>query len=283
MFTRTTGFVIVPVWLLAMSWLVAHDVWPELTAHEPPPLTVTDWLKTDGERSQYAILAQDGTEIGTTWTRYLIDEGVSTTRTDFLLLRQFVLPIAPLTIDATSVYTAGGLLDEFTVRVAGDAVDVTLHGERFHANFSFTLDGHVRHRPISTRFKLPLTDAGLLSGAFKPFSQMSNLSVGQTWRMQTFNPIAAVTGVGDKFIPMLVRVVDMEKRMTPNGPVECYVVEAGRARAWVDEHGVVIEQEVDLPMAGKLRIVRQPEYDEEAHIQAKQYLHSRRHHRDARD
>jgi len=276
LFTRTTGLVIVPVWLMAMTWLVAHDVWPELTAHEPPPLEITDWLKAHGDRAQYAILARDGSQIGTSWTRYLIDEGVSTTRSDYLLLRRFVLPIAPLTIDATSVYTATGLLDEFTVRVVNGGGDLTLHGERFHSDFSFTFDGHVGHRSIQSRFKLPLNEAGLLSGAFKPFAQMSNLSVGQTWRMQVFNPVAVITGVGDKFIPMLVRVVDRQRRITRSGPRDCFVVESGRARGFVDERGVVWEQEVELPVAGTLKIVREAEYDEDAYIDAKQHTEYRR-------
>lgn len=269
MFTRATGFVIVPIWLTAMAWLVAHDVYPGLTAHDPPPLQITDWLKTVGEKSQHAILAEDGTRIGTIWTTYFIDEGVSTTRSDFVLIERFSLPIAPLTIGATSTFTAGGLLDEFTVRLTNDAANLVLHGERFHADFSFTIEGLLAQRHIESRFKLPLTEVGLLSDAFKPFAQLADLSVGQSWRMQVFNPVAALTGVGAKFLPMLVTVTGREKHLTEAGPRDCFVVESDYATAWVDERGVVHEQQIELPIAGTLRIVREPEYDKLAYDRAK--------------
>ncbi len=269
MFTRTTGFVIVPIWLTAMAWLVAHDVYPELTAQDPPPLQITDWLKTVGEKSQHAILSGDGTRIGTIWTTYFIDEGISTTRNDFVLIERFSLPIAPLTIGATSAFTADGRLDEFTVRLTNFAAELELHGERFHADFSFTIEGLVARRRVESRFKLPLSEAGLLGDAFKPFAQLADLSVGQSWRMQVFNPVAALTGVGAKFIPMLVTVTGREKHLTESGLRECFVVESDYAKAWVDERGVVHEQQIELPIAGTLRIVREPEYDRPAYDRAR--------------
>jgi len=269
LFTRATGFVIVPIWVTAMGWLVAHDVWPGLTAYDPPPLQITDWLRTTGEKSQHAILARDETRIGTIWTTYLIDEGISATRNDFVLIERFSLPIAPLTIGATSVFTAEGLLDEFTVRLTNPAAELELHGERFHADFSFTIEGLVALQRVESRFKLPLSEAGLLADAFKPFAQLTGLSVGQCWRMQVFNPVAALTGVGAKFIPMLVTVTDREKHMTKAGPRDCFVVESDYAKAWVDERGVVHEQQIELPIAGTLRIVREAEYDQPAYALAK--------------
>ncbi len=203
--------------------------------------------------------------------------GVSTTRNDFVLIERFSLPIAPLTIGATSAFTAEGLLDEFTVRLTNDAAQLELHGERFHADFSFTIEGHVAQQSIESRFKLPLSEAGLLGDAFQPFAQLADLSVGQSWRMQVFNPVAALTGVGAKFIPMLVTVTGREKHLTEAGLRDCFVVEAGYAKAWVDERGVVHEQQIELPIAGSLRIVRQTEYDQAAHDRAKRtVVHGRR-------
>lgn len=269
MFTRITGLFIVPIWFAAMGWLVMHDVWPRLAAHDPPPLTITDWLKTDGKQSQYDILDINGHSIGTIWSTFMIDEGVSATRDDFVYIEKLPLPVAPLAVSVTSVFTATGLLDEFTVGFSNFAGTVTLHGERFHSSFSFTLDGTVTGRNIQTRFKLPLTEAGLLTNAFQPFSQLANLSVGQTWRMQTYNPIAAVTGMGERFLDMLVTVTNREKRTTESGPRDCYVIESKYAKAWIDDHGIVHEQEIALPVVGKLRIVRQTTYHEQARIDAK--------------
>ncbi len=264
MFTRITGLLIVPIWFAAMGWLVMHDVWPRLAAHDPPPLTITNWLKTDGKQSQYDILDTYGHSMGSIWSTFMIDEGVSATRDDYAYIERFPLPVTPLAVSVTSVFTATGQLDEFSVRLDNFAGELTLHGERFHSSFSFTLDGSVAGRNIQTRFKLPLTEAGLLTSAFQPFSQLANLSVGQTWRMQTYNPIAAVTGMGERFLDMLVTVTSREKRITESGLRDCYMVESKYAKAWIDENGVVHEQEIDLPVVGKMRIVRRAEYDEQA-------------------
>ncbi len=269
MFTRTTGLLIVPIWFVAMGWLVMHDVWPHLAANDPPSLQITEWLKTTGEKSQFDILNDQGGSIGTIWSTYSIDEGNATTREDLAYIERFALPIAPLTASVNSVFTAAGLLDEFTVRLSNFAGNLELHGERFHAAFSFTLEGFVAGKRIESRFKLPLTDTGLLTNAFQPFAQLANLSVGQTWRMQVYNPVAAVTGMGDRFLDMLVTVTDREKRITATGIYDCFVVESDHAKAWVDDHGVVHEQEINLPVVGKLRVVRQPEYDAKARTAAR--------------
>lgn len=276
MFTRTTGFLIVPIWFAAMGWLVMHDVWPRLAAHEPPPLTITDWLKTSGEKSQFTITDDSGGTVGTIWSAYSIDEGVSTTRDDLVHVERLALPIAPLTASVISVYTGSGLLDEFTVRIANFAGNLELHGERFHAAFSFTLTGMIAGKAIESRFKLPLAETGLLTNGFQPFTQLANLSVGQTWRMQVYNPVAAVTGIGDRFIDMLVTVGDREKRVTKTGVFDCFVVQSHRARAWVDDRGVVREQEITLPVVGTLRIMRESGYDEDARSEARRNAITRR-------
>jgi len=251
---------IVPIWLAAMSWLVWHDIWPRLTAGAPPKLQATEWLKSEGRESQYAILL--GTErLGTIWTTYRIDEW-SIRREDWIWLDELPIGLAPVRLFIESLFTGEGDLDEFTVRLESPDAVSELHGERFHADFSFSLEGMVGGRRLNTTtFKTPLIDGGFLSGAFNPFSQLSGLQVGQTWRMQAFNPLAALTGVGNRFIPMLVRVTGEETIAGPEGAVRCFVVEAPRAMAWVDAKGVVRVQEVDLPMVGRIRVVRETEFD----------------------
>ena len=110
---------------------------------------------------------------------------------------------------------------------------------------------------------MPLIEGGLIAGALSPFSQLTDIHVGQTWRIQVFNPIAALTGVGDRFISMLFRVTGEERISTPDGERTCLVVESPRAKAWVDPRGIVVAQEMTLPMPGKIRIVRQAVFDED--------------------
>ncbi len=118
-------------------------------------------------------------------------------------------------------------------------------------------------------FKLPLSEASLVSGAFNPFSDLSNLEVGRRWRMQVFNPIAAMTGFGNRFMPMLVEVTGREPLATPDGRVDCVIVESASAKAWVDPQGSVLLQEVTLPVIGKLRIAREAGFDDEAETLAR--------------
>jgi hypothetical protein len=56
--------------------------------------------------------------------------------------------------------------------------------------------------------------------------------------------------------------------------VECFVVEAGRAKAWVDADGVVLQQEIELPYGGRYRIINEP-YDESSRkdVDPKKHTH----------
>ena len=261
-----------------MTWLVAHDIVPAWTAEPPPRLRPADWLGQDGWqagggqlRSQFSIHDDTG-QLGSVWTEYIVDEN-SILRTDLIGIRRLPSPVnggssmggalsevAPLRITADSVYTADGTLDEFSMRLENRNTDVRLHGERFHSAFSFTLESG----PMERAFKIPLTEGGLISGAFTPFAALSDLRVGQRWRMQVFNPIAAVTGMGNRFIPMLVEVTGEERIATPSGDRNCLVVESPNAKAWVDAYGAVLVQEMTLPLVGRIRIVREMGFDEEA-------------------
>lgn len=265
MFTRVTGLLIVPLWLASMGWLVAHDVWPGITAEDPPPLRVTEWLETEGREAQFAIL-NGQRKLGTIWTTYLIDE-VSIQREDLIWIEHLPVDIAPLRVVGDSTFTVDGRLDEFTLRLTNDDTNIRLHGERFHADFSFTLEGTGLRK--TKTFKLPLTDGGLISGAFNPFFQLTDLRIGRRWRMQVFNPVAAVTGLGDRFIPILLEVTARERIVTPGGEMNCFVVESSNTTAWVDPQGAVQVQEVELPVIGTIRIVREAGLDTRARAKAR--------------
>jgi len=251
-----------------MSWLVARDIAPHWMASPPPALRPTEWLRKEGSRSQFTI--RDGLgEMGSVWTEYLVDER-SIRRDDVVWISRLPVDVAPVRIAVESVFTADGVLDEFTVRLetaGGGRVGAKLHGERFHSDFSFTFESG----PIERAFKIPLVDGGLVSGAFQPFGMLSGLHVGQRWRMQVVNPIAMVTGVGDQFLPLLVEVTGEERILTLEGSVNCLVVESSSAKAWVDADGIVQVQEMTLPVIGRMRIIREPVFDESAYDAARNY------------
>ena len=245
-----------PLWLAAMGWLVAHDVWPGVSAEDPPLLQASDWLKSQGRQAQFSIHGGDG-RLGTIWTTYLIDPA-SLQRNDLVWIERFPLAVYPLRMVIDSVFTVDGVLDEFTLELRNNDTAMKLHGERFHADFVFEF----RTSAATRRFKIPLSEGGMIAGALSPFGQLPDLELGQRWRMQTFNPVAALTGFGDRFIPMLVEVTGREKIVTSAGAVDCLIVEAANARAWVDACGAVQVQEAMLPLVGRIRIVREAGYDD---------------------
>lgn len=268
MFTRTVGWLVTPIWLLAMSWLVAHDIAPHWTASTPPALQPGDWL-ADGNKFQFTLSDSSG-PMGSVWSEYLVDER-SLRRDDLVWIERLPhLPVdlAPLRITVESTFTAAGVLDEFSIRLetggAGRA-SIRLHGERFHSDFSFTLESGA----LEKSFKIPLIEGGLFSGAFHPFGALTNLHVGQRWRMQVVNPIALVTGIGNQFIPLLVEVSGEQRITTPQGDVNCFVVESPNAKAWIDARGSVQAQEMTLPMLGTMRLQREPKFDEKAYLAAR--------------
>lgn len=242
-----------------MTWLVAHDVWPALTAVDPPTMTSVEWLERDGLKTQYTIMDDAHLRLGTIWTTYLVDEA-AVRREDIIAIDDFPLNISPLRMMIDSTFTAEGDLDEFSLELNSPAGEVILHGERFHADFSFSL----RSGRVERLFKVPLTDGKLISGSFHSFGQLGELRVGQRWRMQVFNPVAALTGLGERFTSVVVEVTGEERIELPEGKVNCLTVEAPGARAWVDAQGNVRLQEVNVPLVGKLRIRRESTFDEDA-------------------
>ncbi len=275
-----------------MSWLVAHDVWPSVTADDPPSVKSTEWIRGEGRESQFTI--HDGSrKLGTIWSTYLLNtprsggrgsssqgEAFPVQREDIIWLdhlpsvaMQMGYDITPLRVISDSTFSTDGQLDEFTLRVASNHTNLRLHGERFHADFSFVLEGPALPRRV---FKLPLSQGGLIADLLNPLTQLPGLRVGQRWRMQVFNPLTAVTGLGERFIPMLVNVTGEERIATPGGEATCFVVESSAAgsavvntTAWVDANGVVLMQEVKLPGLGTIRIVREAQVDKAARMKAR--------------
>lgn len=264
MFTRATGFVIIPLWFAAMGWLVIHDILPAWTALDVPPLKITESMKRGSGSSQHVLL-DDAGEMGRIWTTYLIDEN-SIRRDDLIWIERVPADITPLRLVVTSTFTGGGVLDELTVLIENEEHLFKLHGERFATDFSFTLD---TGDPYVKAFKVPITDGGMVTAAFNPFGSLGELKVGQRWRIQVFNPAAALMPFGDRFFRMMVEVTGEERIKTPFGERNCLVVESPNARAWVDATGAVVKQELALPLIGPFTVWREPEFDQDKYAAVK--------------
>ena len=122
---------------------------------------------------------------------------------------------------------------------------------------------------VSETFKISAAEAGLIGDVFRPFASLPELAVGQSWRMQVVNPVSVITGIGSRFMPLLVQVTGRETINAPDGrQVECFIVEAPSVRAWVDREGLVWVQQVELPVGGQITLRNEPhDADEKVRIE----------------
>ena len=245
---RIIGIVIVSAWASSMTWLIHRDIWPAWTAQEVPIADLSVLARRINEPTQQGIYDSTGRRIGAIWTDYSGSVDLIT-RSDQLYLEQLPV-VGSALIDATSDYAADGTLSHFEIEIHGPEQPVTITGERFHTRFAIAIYAGSYHQAM----ELDASAASMLGDCFRPFASLPELHVGQAWRMQVFNPLAVLTGVGRPFSPLLVRVTGKTMLHQPAGPVECFVVEAAGVTAWVDESGTTVAQEVDVPLLGRLTI-----------------------------
>ena len=245
---RVVGIVIVSAWASSMTWLISHDIWPAWTAQEVPVADLSVLARRFNEPTQQGIYDSTNRRIGAIWTEYSGSVDLIT-RSDQLYLERLPV-VGSAFIDATSDYAADGTLSHFEIEIHGPEQPVTITGERFHTRFAIAIYAGSYHQAM----ELDASATAMLGVCFRPFANLPELHVGQAWRMQVFNPLAVLTGVGRPFSPLLVRVTEKTMLHQPAGPVECFVVEAAGVTAWVDEAGVTVAQEVDVPVLGKLTI-----------------------------
>ncbi|NOX57872.1 MAG: hypothetical protein GXP29_03325 [Planctomycetes bacterium] len=255
MISRLSFIAVFAFWVGSMAWLVHHDVWPAWTAIDVPMYDGGDWLTDEMMQTQVGVSDQKGNRVGTIWTQYARTKS-GLTRTDLMRIES-VGPLPMLWLETGTDFTVDGHLDEIRLELFGAGEVFKLIGERYSGHLAFQLTmGHRKQY-----FKVDAAVMGTVDSMFRPFAILPNLKVGHSWRMHVFNPLAALTGVGSKLIPMLVKVTDRERVSTSEGVVDCFVIDAGSARAWVRPDGVVVRQEVQLPIGGVLTIEAEP-YEE---------------------
>ena len=260
MIARTGAIGLIAFWAVMMGWLGWHDIWPAWTAQEPPALGFQNLGNMESDRTQAGIFDHRNRRVGTSWTTHT-RLGGGILRQDCLWIEKFsAMPPTRIMIDST--FDPDGQLDGIEAHVSGVGFPIKLVGERFPREFAFMLK--VGRAP-PRKFKIPHSHAGAFGDVFKPFAVLHDLRVGQSWRMQVFNPLAAAIGFGETFTPVLVRVTRTETLVRDGMAEECFVVETSGSRALVGPDGQVREQSVEMPLGGTITIRDEP-YDAVIHM-----------------
>lgn len=247
------------LWFAAMSSLFMRDVWPAWTAQDAPAVTPAQIADLEGQVKQYA-LASDGRRLGTAWSEIRRSSGLITLTGTILLHRTGVMP--EIRIESSTDFEEDGDLDSFMLNiygVPGTLIKVT--GERRGIYFPCELQIGPLHRQAN----LDLSASRLIGDSMRPFSYLPSLKVGQAWRMQLLDPFAIVVRRRAEFTSIIARVVRRETIQHRGRPVACFVVETSpqQIRAWVDDRGQVLVQEVEIPGFGRVQ-VREEKYQENA-------------------
>jgi len=262
MFNRWLGIVSLVLMVGANAALVLRDLVPGWTAGDPPRPQSLCLQAGQVYRTQTGLYQQAGLRIGTVWTESQRSTA-STLVTNWMLLEPLTLSreaVTPRLLIFTKLsYPESDQLGELELRVLGLDVPVELRGEFVPPN-EFPCEWRFGDRRGS--FILSARALRSVGDVFKPFESLPGLKLGQTWRMQLFNPLAGLfPGWQLDLIASqtaLARVTRIERLEIDGVDVETHVVETDGVRAWVDPGGRVLRQEVELPLLGNLTVVDEP-------------------------
>jgi hypothetical protein len=252
----------VATWLIAMGILFDPEIRPMWNAQAPPPLLDRPMDPGQKRQSQAGIFDDKGQRVGSAWSilTYYTDQ----TRYETKINLERVGALPPLRIDTVLIYQKDGEVDEFDLDVYGikdfdgKPVKVNMRGERYGAYIPTVLEAG----PIRRTFKLDAAASRQIVDSVRPFDVLPNLQVGQSWRIQVLDPISIVLQQGAKTSAIVAKVEGRETIDHRGQAVECFVVRAGRARAWVGSEGRVLRQETDIPGFGRL-VIRDEEFDQD--------------------
>jgi hypothetical protein len=250
---------VVLLWVSAMTALFVRDVWPAWSAQDAPPLNRKQLADLPQRQEQFGIFKAGGERIGTARSDLQATPERTTIRGTIAINALGIIPA--LRIESETEFDSAGGLDSFDLRVIGIAsTRITVRGERRGIYFPVEMHFGTFHRQAN----LDMSATRLIGDSMRPFTFLPTLHVGQSWRMQLLDPIAAALSGKTQFRPIVARVTRQETIEHLGKTVDCFVVETSpqQVTAWVDAHGRVLVQEVDLPGFGRIQAREEP-YDED--------------------
>jgi hypothetical protein len=263
MINRWIGIAALLAMLAANSALFVRDLLPSWTVGTRPDSSIFRLKPGDEVGYHIEMYDADGQNVGDSWTLASRSTELLSVRIWTIFKRrhfgQFEMPRIRVTTEAT--FDTKSRLSSLRIRATGVGTPLGLQGDLIEPN-DFSCVWKMGDK--ESNFILPADALATVSDVTRPFDNLAGLYVGQTWRMQLFNPLASLLpALGDPAgESVLVRVSRKEVIPHDGQDVETFVVDAERVRAWVAEDGRVLRQEIDLPVLGKLTLVDAPYSDE---------------------
>lgn len=257
------------VWMAAMAALIRRDVWPAWTAQDAPPMDGRQLGEPGKVREeQFAILGADNEHLGRAWGEVQVRDNGSSVVSGMLFIDGVAI-LPPLRVETSTEFDDQGELSEFELNVYG-VPNTIIHvkGERRGIYFPCEMNFGPKHLSAN----LEMSASRMIGDSLRPFAVLPRLHVGQAWRMQMLDPLAAVRSGKSEFKSVVAEVTGKELLTTElSGTVSCFVVEIRelRSKAWVGPDGHVLRQEVSVPGLKRLAL-QEEKYNKELRNEAMQ-------------
>lgn len=274
---------IILFWLGFNGWLFIHDLWPRLQPGQPPPYTIDLVEETRTRRPHIDWnVEHEGHRVfrARTWVAHP-EHDVFELIADFTAANASAPPIHGIRVKRMSstyrVNTAGDLLG-MSVEIEGQPAVADLLRLIYPAarkilsrGFTLSIEGTVEngrltphaalHSPLD-RYERDLPTVTIPAGGsvllpLHPVNRIQGISLGQTWTIRVFDPIAdllgALTGEAGELRLLRARVRPQAERFSHGRRqnVECLIIDYEgdnlKASTWVaKERGLVLCQEATL-------------------------------------
>jgi len=257
MSNRIAGLSITAIWLVLMAMLLTRDVIPYWYAQEPPADRIPR------AKHQVAIFNAAGDRVGTSWVRTVSTGDFKTVLGSTVIDMQRVSNILPvrgrLRLESNLTYDSEDELDDFLFMMDAGGMIAKVHGERYNEEFACLAEFGQFKRQLALDARM----SSFISDGMRPFTHLSGLEVGHTWRLNLLEPMALLTEREVRFRVQLVRVTARETIEHHGEEVECFRIETDQTVAWADDDGRIIRQEVTIPLLGKWTMIDEL-YDDDA-------------------
>lgn len=267
---RAIGLLTFLLMLVANAVLLVKDILPRLSAGKPPLPREMALIPGEELQSQQALTNEQGQVIGAIWSISSRSVEILATRTWTVLEPMALGPgltLPRLQVMHESIFDKNCQLDEINLRVFGFGVPVWVKGQ-FAPPGDFPIQWQLDDRRGT--INLPAETAAAMRDAMQPLGSLTQLEVGQAWRVRIMNPIASLTpGMkGDlQTLDMLVRVTGKTKLEHNGEKKEVFVVETDSLVAFVDQDGRLLKQVMEIPLLGQVTCIDVP-FDDAARRKA---------------